>query len=193
MSCSGKLPACVFFGCLRAREALAPEGGEFDSKAHLTFDDIEVDSLEKPRVVRLRIKESKTDRLRRGATVTLGWTGTGLCPVRAVLAFLVQRKAGPGPFFRDQAGDALTRKAFVAEVRKALVKAGIASQDISGHSFRIGAATAAAQCGATEAEIKALKRWRNREYQGYMRRDESMQGSLARKLAGAGETSSSAR
>ncbi len=57
--------ACMFFfRSLRAGEALAPEGGEFDPKAHLTFDDIEVDSLEKPRVVRVRIKESKTDRLR---------------------------------------------------------------------------------------------------------------------------------
>jgi len=169
------------------------EGGEFDPKAHLTFDDKEVDSLEKPRVVRVRIKESKMGRLRRGATVTLSWTGTGLCPVRAVLAFLVQRKAGPGPFFRDQAGKALARKGFVAEVRKALDKAGIASQDIFGHSFRIGAATAAAQGGATDEEIKALGRWRSREYQGYVRKDESMQGSLARKLAGAGEASSSAR
>ncbi len=99
-------------------------------------------------------------------------------------AFLVERKAGPGPFLRDQAGKALTRKGFVAEVRKAMDEAGIDSQDISGHSFRIGTATAAAQCGTTEAEIKALGRWRSREYQGYMRRDESTQGSLARKLAG---------
>ncbi len=45
--------------------------------------------------------------------MTLSWTGTGLCPVRAVLAFLVQRKARPGPFFREQAGKALTRKEFV--------------------------------------------------------------------------------
>ena len=34
---------------------------------------------------------------------------------------------------------ALTRAEFVREVRKALDAAGIASQHISGHSFRIGA------------------------------------------------------
>ena len=57
-------------------------------------------------------------------------------------AFMVQRKAGPGPFFQDKDGKALTR---ADEVRKALSKAGMASYHISGHSFRIGAVTAAAQ------------------------------------------------
>ena len=74
-------------------------------------EDVRVDSLEKPRLVQVRVKESKTDRLRRGAIVALGWTGTDLCPVRAVLAFMVQRKAGPGPFFQDKDGEALTRAA----------------------------------------------------------------------------------
>jgi len=76
------------------------------------------------------------------------------------------------------AGKALARKGFVAEVRKALDEAGIASQDIFGHSFKIGAATAAAQGGDTAEEIKALGRWRSREYKGYVRRNESMQGWL---------------
>ena len=90
--------ACMcFFECLRAGEALSLDGVEFEAKAHLTFEDVRVDSMEKPRLVRVRVKESKTDRLRRGATVALGWTGTDLCPVRAVLALMVQRKAGPGP------------------------------------------------------------------------------------------------
>ena len=46
-----------FFGCLRAGEALAPEGVEFDAKPHLTFDDVEEDSLEKSGLVRVRMKE----------------------------------------------------------------------------------------------------------------------------------------
>ncbi len=176
--------ACMcFFGCLRAGEALAPDQEGFDQKAHLSLDDVRVDNLEKPRVVFVRIKESKTDRLRRGATVSLGWTGESICPVEAVLRFMVQRKAGPGPFFRDEMGKPLTRKGFVANVKKALSAAGMASHDISGHSFHIGAATAAAQSGASEAEIKALGRWKSREYQGYVRRGAGGQSSLAKKLA----------
>jgi len=176
--------ACMcFFGCLRAGEALAPDAGGFDSNAHLTFDDVRVDDLEKPRVVLVRIKESKMDRLRRGATVSLGWTGEGICPVKAVLHFIVQRKSGPGPFFSDEAGKALTRREFVSEVKKALSSAGMTNHDISGHSFRIGAATAAAQSGASVDEIKALGRWKSREYQGYVRRGDGGQSSLAKKLA----------
>ncbi len=142
-----------------------------------------VDDLEKPRVVLVRIKESKTDRLRRGATVSLGWTGESICPVKAVLHFIVQRKSDPGPFFRDEAGKALTRREFVSEVKKALSSAGMTSHDISGHSFRIGAATAAAQSGASVDDIKALGRWKIREYQGYVRRGAGGQSNLAKKLA----------
>ena len=65
--------ACIrYFRCLRVGEALAPEGGRFDLGAHLTFQDVVVDSLEKPREIQVRIKESKTDRVRHGATVKMG-------------------------------------------------------------------------------------------------------------------------
>ncbi len=177
--------ACLcFFGCLRAGEALAPDSGEFDPKAHLTFDDIAIDSFEEPKLIRVRIKEYKTDRLRRGADMTVGRTRERVCPVKALLAFIVQRKAGPGPFFVDESGVALTRRSFVSEVKKALVAAGLPEQTISGHSFRIGAATAAALNGASDAEVKALGRWRSREYEGYIRRDGLTQAALSKKLTG---------
>ncbi len=145
-----------------------------------------VDSLEKPRLISIHIKESKTDRLRKGATVTLGWKGENLSPVKALLAFMMLRKAGPGPFFRAQSGEALKRKGFVAEVKKALVCAAMQCHDISGHSFRIGAATAAAQNRTSDSEIKDFGRWRSREYQGYIRRDGVAGAALSKKLAGAG-------
>ncbi len=65
----------LFFGCLRAGEVLAPEGVDFHPKAHLSFDNVLVDSLERPQVIRVRIKEPKMDRIRKGATVILCWTG----------------------------------------------------------------------------------------------------------------------
>ncbi len=49
-----------------------------------------------------------------------------------------------------------------------------------GHSFRIGAATAAAAGDASE--VKALGRWRSREYKSYIRREGSEQTGAARKL-----------
>ncbi len=146
-----------------------------------------MNSYEQPRVLNVRIKDSKTDRLRRGATVTIGCTGKSLCPVNAILRFMIVRKVGPGPFFIDKAGIGLIRKIFVREVKGALNRADLDSRAISGHSFRIGAATAAAQCGASDAEIKKLGRWKSREYKGYVRSGSQGLGELPRKLAEANQ------
>ena len=94
-----------------------------------------------------------------------------LCPVKAIMEYMVVRKAGPGPFFMTKEKVGLTRDVFVKEVKSALEKAGLSSDGISGHSFRIGAATAAAEEGASDDDIKVLGRWRSREYRGYIRRE----------------------
>ena len=116
------------------------------------------------------------DRMRVGAFVTLQRTDLDICPVKAVLKFMAVRVPGPGPFFTGQDGVGLTRRDFVVEVRKAMVEKGIPEAGISGHSIRIGAATAAAAArGASEEDVKALERWRSREYKGYIRREEGDQ------------------
>ena len=96
---------------------------------------------------------------------------------------MVLRKAGPGPFFMDGDKIRLTRRVFVAEVKKALGTAGMSGHGISGHSFRIGTATAAAMNRASDEEVKALGRWKSREYRGYIRRDSSAQASSAKRFA----------
>jgi len=75
-----------------------------------------------------------------------------------VLAFLVQQKAGLGPFFRKNNGKVLTAR----EVHQVLAEAEINGSQISGHSFRIGAATTTAQGGVSKEEIKALNQWKSR-------------------------------
>ncbi len=174
--------ACMcFFGCLRAGEALAPESGEFDEKAHLSWEDVMLEGVESPRWIKVRIKESKTDRLRVGASVTLHRTGMEVCPVRAVLEYMACRRTGAGPFFVSQKGEGLTRRQFVAEVRAALEESSIPATGISGHSFRIGAATSASRGGATDEEVKALGRWASREYRGYIRLEGGAQAAAAKK------------
>ena len=174
--------ACMcFFGCMRAGEALSPEGVAFDKKAHLTWVDVQLEDTRSPNWIRVRIKESKTDRSRSGAFATLHKTGLDICPVMAVLVFMGERAAGPGPFFKDEKGVSLTRREFVAEVKKVLTAKGIPSAGISGHSFRIGSATAAALSGATDEEVKALGRWRSREYRSYITREEGDQAASAKK------------
>ncbi len=181
--------ACLcFFGCLRAGEALAPDQGAFDEKAHLTWKDVELCNGVDETVIRVKIKESKTDRLRVGEFVWLKSSGGAICPVKAMLEFMVIRKEGPGPFFMDGDKVGLTRKKFVLEVKGALERKGLASTGISGHSFRIGAATAAAAGGASGEEVKALGRWKSREYKGYIRRAGSEQAEASVKLTQAAST-----
>ena len=122
------------------------EGG-FDEGAHLEFGDISTDSLEKPSLLRVRIKASKTDQEKKGCTLVVGSTGGVACPVAAVLSFMAAKWSQRGPLFRYQTGRPLVRTSIVAEVRAALERAGWDSSGYSGHSFRIGAATTATQEG----------------------------------------------
>ena len=50
-----------FFGFLTSGEITVPTDTGFDEGAHLTFNDISVDCIENPQVIRVRIKASKTD------------------------------------------------------------------------------------------------------------------------------------
>ena len=168
----------------RAGEITAPERGSFDQRAHLTFKDVMVDNADKPRMITVTIKASKTDQFREGVDIHLGWTGQKLCPVAAVLAYLVRRKEGPGPLFRFEDGRPLTRTRLVQEVKRALEEAGTSSTRISGHSFRIGAATTAAEYGVEDSAIRVLGRWRSNTFQRYIRRDRANLAGLAKKLAG---------
>ena len=72
------------------------------------------------------------------------------------------------PFLQVGRREAANQKTFVREVKIALETAGMPSEAISGHSFRIRAATAAAKGGATESQIKDMGRWKSREYRGYV-------------------------
>ena len=80
------------------------------------------------------------------------------------------RKEGAGPFFKVQDGRPLTRGRFVSEVKQALSRAGVNCDGYSGHSFRSGAATTAAERGIEDSIIKMLGRWKSSAYQLYVKR-----------------------
>ncbi len=175
--------ACTmcFFGFFRSGEITVPSAGSFCPKTHLTFEDVTVDSRQAPTLLRIRLKTSKTDFFRVGVDVFIGKTDNELCPVAAVLAFMVSRGNGPGPFFRFQDGSPLTRPRLVAEVKRTLEKAGMDSRAYSGHSFRSGAA---ARQGVEDSTIKMLGRWRSSAYQLYVRTLREQLAAFSKELAG---------
>ena len=81
------------------------------------------------------------------------------CPVAAMLQFLAARPSDHGPLFTFEDGAPLTRAALVTHLQTALSHAGIEHSNYTGHSFRIGAATAAAQAGYNDSFIQSLGRW----------------------------------
>lgn len=171
-----------FFGFLRSGEVCIPTEKGFDEGAHLTVQDVQVDNVVNPQSVQVRIKASKTDPFRQGVLVYVGRTDKPLCPVAALLAYLVSRGRRPGPLFAFADGKPLSRPRFVTEIRRALEAAGVDPQPYSGHSFRSGAATTAAKQGVEDVVIKMLGRWKSSAYQLYVKTPREQLANISRRL-----------
>ena len=68
------------------------------------------------------------------------------------------------------------------KVRDALEKAGVDQSKYCSHSFRIGAATTAAERGIEDAVIKTLGRWRSQTYLEYVKIPREQLASYARRM-----------
>ena len=173
-----------FFGFLRSGEVVTPTETDFDGQCHLCYEDVRVDNRISPSYIQVTLKASKTDPFRQGVEVYVGVTKNELCPVTAVLSFMVLRGNSPGPLFRRSNGRFLTRQVFVSSLRAALVEAGYPAEKYAGHSFRIGAATTASRCGLQDALIKTLGRWESQAYQTYVQTPPERLCEVARVLSG---------
>ena len=89
------------------------------------------------------------------------------------MSYLAARPSTPGPLFAHQDGRPLSCPGLVRAVRSALgsalVSAGVDTSrySYSGHSFRIGAATTAAQAGLQGSLIQTLGRWKSSAFLFY--------------------------
>ncbi len=104
-----------FFGFARSGELTTPSAREFDPAVHLQWEDVTTDCEKHPTLIRVRIKASKTDQLRQGCTLVIGFTDDKVCPVRAVLGFMRASGRKQGPLFQFESGRYLTRDGLVAD------------------------------------------------------------------------------
>jgi len=173
----------LMFIFLWLSQAAAPKVGEFDPHVYLCQGDIWVDSHKNPTFLQIQIKASKTDPfLRHGVTVYVRATGAELCPVTAIINYMMTRGTKPGPSFIRSDGSYMTRDYFVTAVRAALSEAGFAAKNYAGHSFWIGAATTAAQQGLQDSLIKTLGTWQSLAYTRYIRTPRDTLTKVARAL-----------
>ena len=135
------------------------------------------------KLISITLKQSKTDQFRHGVQVLIGRSGDAVvCPVSATLAYLALRQAGEGPLFLFNNGTYVTKDNFIKPIREALDTLGYVSESFATHSFRIGAATAAAEAGIDEATIKALGRWKSNAFQAYVRLPKERIGGISKSL-----------
>ncbi len=175
----------AFFGFMRSGELTIPSTRGFNPYVHLTWQDVANDNTANSTVVKVCLKASQTDQLRQGCTLVVGRTGDKLCPVAAVLGFMAVVGRRLGPLFQYASGKPLTQAGFVVELKSALEQRGVCSQEYSGHSFRIGAATTATGAGVGDAVIQQLGRWRSAAYKGYVQPErESLAGIPQQMVAG---------
>ena len=154
----------AFFGFLRSSKFTVPAQDCFDNSTHLSPQDIAIDCRHSPSMIKVRIKQSKTDPFLQGVDLYLGKTDKDICPVRAILPYLALRSNRPGPLFMGTDGKMLTRQTFSSELDHILSKLKLDRGSYNTHSFRIGATTSAMETGIPETQIKILGRWQSDAY-----------------------------
>ena len=158
-----------FFGFLRSGAITVPDSSSYDPSVHLNFNDIAADNPNSPSILQIRMKASKTDSFRHGVNIHIGKTSNYLCPVSALLNYLIVRGSAPGLLFHFCDSTPLTKSKFTAKFRELLSLAGIDCANYAGHSFRIGAASTAAAKGIEDSLIQTLGRWKSSAYLAYVR------------------------
>jgi len=162
--------ACLvaFYGFLRCGEFTCATV-VFDPQSNLTMLDVSL----RDTYVSINLKASKTDPFRAGYQVLLYKNDSELCPVRAVSRYFALRRginSGPHePFFLLPSMKVLTRTIFLDLFSKACQSANVTCVGLKGHSFRIGAATAAAEAQVPDYLIQTLGRWKSSSYTRYTR------------------------
>ncbi|XP_053114245.1 uncharacterized protein LOC128328362 isoform X1 [Hemicordylus capensis] len=155
----------AFFGAFRVGE-MFPRSRRGPTSRVLQISDL---TMGASRVV-LHLRFSKTDQRGKGQSVALHAAGDpGLCPVRALEDYTEARGSAMGCLFIHANGRHVTQFQFWAVMRRAFVAAGVPTQDLAPHSFRIGAASMAARMGYSGPEIRRLGRWRSAAYRRYVR------------------------
>ena len=176
----------AFFGFLRSSEFTIPTQSGYDPEVHLSPKDVAVDNRAKPRMLKVIIKQSKTDPFRQGVTLCLGKTDSQLCPVDAFLPYMAVRGNQEGPLFIMADGRRLTRQLFSDSLDNILASLRIDSGEYNTHSFRIGAATSASEAGIPDCTIMMLGKWQSNAYQRYIKTTPEKLAQLSQTLATGG-------
>ena len=91
------------------------------------------------------------------------------CPILAMKRYLRVRGSSPGPLFIFADHTPISASYFARQLATCLSPCGYNTTMYTGHSFRIGAATTAAERGCTDIQIQTMGRWKSNAFRRYIR------------------------
>ena len=165
----------LFFGVSRKGDHLPSSRRKFDETTDTTVSDVTRVSAE---VTMVKIKQTKTrsrDHLHNGKPFVRD-EGNPLCPVTALESYMASSPLGEAEdptstaLFRHEDGSAVSGDDLTKFVKIAARTIGLEPDYYSGHSLRIGGATAALACkSGDEYSVKVLGMWVGEAVQLYTR------------------------
>ena len=173
----------AFFGFLHSSELTVPSQDTYDPSIHLSVNDVAVDSRSSPTMIKVTIKQSKTDPFHQGVKLFLGKTDASICPVTTLLSYMSLRGNTPGPLFILEDGQYLTRPLFGNFLDNLLHALHLKKEHFNTHSFRIGAASSARAANIPDHQIQMLGRCRSDAYKLYIRTPPTDLANLSKVLA----------
>ena len=171
----------AFYGFLCSSKFTSPSATQFNSLVHLCFTDV---SFTSEGCLTLHLKSSKTDPYRQGCSLLIAPSRRSVCAVRALRKYLsLHSVSGASPLYVFQSGAYLTRAKVTSTLRTLLQHLSISTELYASHSFRIGAATTAAEAGLPPWLIQTLGRWSSNCFTLYIRTPPSILQKVPEMLA----------
>ena len=127
-----------------------------------------VDATNKTIKIKITLNDFKHSYNERPAVLTLS-RRSDICPVQSLLDYFSVRDSSNGPLFQLSSGNPVPRTLFTIFLASVFRACGLDSSKYKGHSFRIGAATFAAEWGFSDEKIRAMGRWRSDAFHKYIR------------------------
>lgn len=117
----------------------------------------------------LTIRRFKHQGSRPAVTLVITAQHNHYCPVRLLHRYFQLRGPKSGPLFVFKDRTPVSRTFFASYLRQCVTYVGLDGARYKGHSFRIGAATAAYSQGMSDARIKQMGRWQSSAFKKYIR------------------------
>ena len=145
----------------------SPSATQFNPLVHLCFTEV---SFTSEGCLTLHLKSSKTDPYRQGCSLLIAPSPHSVCAVRALRKYLSSRSiCGASPLYIFQSGAYLTKAKVTLTLCTLLQRLSILTELYASHSFRISAATTAAEAGLPPWLIQTLGRWSSNCFTLYIR------------------------